>query len=162
VKDARLGHRRQGLPDFVAGIAVTSLGYAHPCRGSDQQQAAEPIRLNLFYSVPQVTRGAAGAGLLPGPCLLPEQRRGGAERASSWRQGGNEKKDGAYGSSPLGGFHGRTLAAVNASGTARCEPFAAAPGFINALQRHPAIKDNHAEDLRCAGADQGGAAPTSR
>jgi len=49
------------------------------------------------------------------------------------RQWGHEKKDGADEIiSAQSGFHGRTLAAINASGTPRYkEPFGLLPGFVN-------------------------------
>jgi acetylornithine/N-succinyldiaminopimelate aminotransferase len=135
--------------DFVAGIAVTSLGHAHPVLVEAlQKQAAELIHIsNLFYSVPQVQLAEL---LVQVSCLDRVYfQNSGAEALEACiklaRKRGHEKKDGAYEIiSALGSFHGRTLAAVNASGTARYkEPFGPQlPGFINVpFNDIQAIKD---------------------
>jgi acetylornithine/N-succinyldiaminopimelate aminotransferase len=135
--------------DFVAGIAVTSLGHAHPVLvEAIQKQAAELIHIsNLFYSVPQVQLAEL---LVQVSCLDRVYfQNSGAEALEACiklaRKWGHEKKDGAYEIiSALGGFHGRTLAAVNASGTARYKgPFGPQlPGFINVpFNDIQAIKD---------------------
>lgn len=135
--------------DFVAGIAVTSLGHANPVLvEAIQKQAAELIHIsNLFYSVPQVQLAEL---LVQVSCLDRVYfQNSGAEALEACiklaRKWGHEKKDGAYEIiSALGGFHGRTLAAVNASGTARYkEPFGPQlPGFINVpFNDLQAIKD---------------------
>src|SRR5918998_1839568 len=124
--------------DFVAGIAVVSLGHAHPVLvEAIKRQAQQLIQVsNLFYSVPQVEL----AELLVNVSCLDRVyfQNSGAEAMEACiklaRKWGHEKKDGAYEIiSAIGGFHGRTIAAVNASGTPRYkEPFGPAlPGFIN-------------------------------
>src|SRR5215213_3060734 len=124
--------------DFVAGIAVVSLGHSHPVLvDAIKQQAEELIHIsNLFYTVPQLQL----AELLVRVSSLDRVyfQNSGSEALEACiklaRKWGHEKKDGAYEIiSAIGGFHGRTLAAVNASGTPRYkEPFGPQlPGFIN-------------------------------
>jgi acetylornithine/N-succinyldiaminopimelate aminotransferase len=123
--------------DFVAGIAVVSLGHSHPALvEAIRRQAGELIHIsNLFYSVPQVQLAEL---LVQVSCLDRVYfQNSGAEALEACiklaRKWGTEKKDGAQEIiSAQGGFHGRTLAAVNASGTPRYkEPFGVLPGFIN-------------------------------
>jgi predicted acetylornithine/succinylornithine family transaminase len=135
--------------DFVAGIAVTSLGHAHPVLvEAIQKQAAELIHVsNLFYSVPQLQLAEL---LVQVSCLDRVYfQNSGAEALEACiklaRRWGHDKKDGAYEIiSAIGGFHGRTLAAITASGTPRYkEPFGPPlPGFINVpFNDVQAIKD---------------------
>ena len=135
--------------DFVAGIAVVSLGHSHPVLvDAIKQQAEELIHIsNLFYTVPQLQL----AELLVRVSSLDRVyfQNSGSEALEACiklaRKWGHEKKDGAYEIiSAIGGFHGRTLAAVNASGTPRYkEPFGPQlPGFINVpFNDVQAIKD---------------------
>lgn len=135
--------------DFVAGIAVVSLGHCHPVLvEAIQKQAATLIHVsNLFYSVPQVEL----ADLLVRISCLDRVyfQNSGAEAVEACiklaRKWGHEKKDGAFEIiSADNGFHGRTLAAVTASGTPRYkEPFGPPlPGFINVpFNNVQAIKD---------------------
>jgi predicted acetylornithine/succinylornithine family transaminase len=134
--------------DFVAGIAVVSLGHAHPVLvEAIKRQAEQLIHIsNLFYSVPQVQLAEL---LVQVSCLDRVYfQNSGAEALEACiklaRKWGHEKKDGAFEIvSAQGGFHGRTLAAVNASGTPRYkEPFGLLPGFINVpFNDVQAIKD---------------------
>ncbi len=135
--------------DFVAGIAVVSLGHSHPVLvEAIKQQAEQLIHIsNLFYSVPQVQLAEL---LVQVSCMDRVYfQNSGAEALEACiklaRKWGHEKKDGAYEIiSAVGGFHGRTIAAVNASGTARYkEPFGPQlPGFINVpFNDIQAIKD---------------------
>jgi acetylornithine/N-succinyldiaminopimelate aminotransferase len=135
--------------DFVAGIAVVSLGHSHPVLvDAIKRQAEQLIHIsNLFYSVPQVQLAEL---LVQVSCLDRVYfQNSGAEALEACiklaRKWGHEKKDGAYEIiSATGGFHGRTIAAVNASGTPRYkEPFGPQlPGFINVpFNDIQAIKD---------------------
>jgi predicted acetylornithine/succinylornithine family transaminase len=124
--------------DFVAGIAVVSLGHSHPVLvEAIKQQAEQLIHIsNLFYSVPQVELAEL---LVQVSCLDRVYfQNSGAEALEACiklaRKWGQEKKDGAYEIiSAAGGFHGRTIAAVNASGTPRYKEFFGPQleGFIN-------------------------------
>jgi len=123
--------------DFVAGIAVVSLGHAHPVLvEAIAKQAEQLIHVsNLFYSVPQVQLAEL---LVQVSCLDRVYfQNSGAEALEACiklaRKWGHEKKDGADEIiSAQSGFHGRTLAAINASGTPRYkEPFGLLPGFVN-------------------------------
>ena len=123
--------------DFVAGIAVVSLGHSHPVLvEAIQRQAEQLIHVsNLFYSVPQVQLAEL---LVQVSCLDRVYfQNSGAEALEACiklaRKWGHEKKDGADEIiSAVGAFHGRTLAAINASGTPRYkEPFGLLPGFVN-------------------------------
>jgi acetylornithine/N-succinyldiaminopimelate aminotransferase len=135
--------------DFVAGIAVVSLGHSHPVLvEAIKRQAEQLIHIsNLFYSVPQVQLAEL---LVQVSCMDRVYfQNSGAEALEASiklaRKWGHEKKDGAYEIiSAANGFHGRTLAAVNASGTPRYkEPFGPQlPGFINVpFNDIQAIKD---------------------
>jgi predicted acetylornithine/succinylornithine family transaminase len=134
--------------DFVAGIAVVSLGHAHPVLvEAITRQAEQLIHVsNLFYSVPQVQLAEL---LVQVSCLDRVYfQNSGAEALEACiklaRKWGAEKKAGAFEIiSAESGFHGRTLAAVNASGTPRYkEPFGLLPGFINVpFNDVQAIKD---------------------
>lgn len=124
--------------DFVAGIAVVSLGHAHPVLvDAIAKQAATLIQVsNLFYSEPQVQLAEL---LVQVSCMDRVYfQNSGAEALEACiklaRKWGVEKKDGAYEIiSADNSFHGRTLAAINASGTPRYkQPFGPMlEGFIN-------------------------------
>ena len=134
--------------DFVAGIAVVSLGHSHPVLvEAIRRQAEQLIHVsNLFYSVPQVQLAEL---LVQVSCLDRVYfQNSGAEALEACiklaRKWGHEKKDGADEIiSVVGAFHGRTLAAINASGTPRYkEPFGLLPGFVNVpFDDVQAIKD---------------------
>ena len=135
--------------DFVAGIAVVSLGHSHPVLvEAIKRQAEQLIHVsNLFYTVPQVELAEL---LVQVSCLDRVYfQNSGAEALEACiklaRKWGHEKKDGAYEIiSAVSGFHGRTLAAVTASGTPRYkEPFGPPlPGFVNVpFDDVQAIKD---------------------
>ena len=134
--------------DFVAGIAVVSLGHSHPVLVEAIKRQAETLIhiSNLFYSVPQVELAEL---LVQVSCLDRVYfQNSGAEALEACiklaRKWGHEKKDGADEIiSAVGAFHGRTLAAINASGTPRYkEPFGLLPGFVNVpFNDIQAIKD---------------------
>ncbi len=135
--------------DFVAGIAVVSLGHSHPALvEAIKRQADELIHVsNLFYTVPQLQL----AELLVRHSALDrvyfcnsgaEAIEGAIKLARKW---GRDNRDGAYEIiSTNNSFHGRTLAAVTATGTERYKaPFGPlTPGFINVpFDDIQAIKD---------------------
>lgn len=122
--------------DFVGGLAVTSLGHAHPVlTKAVAQQASTLIHMsNLFYTTPMIELAK----------LLVEHS--GLDRAFFCNSGteaveaavklarrwGHDRRKGAYELiATEGGFHGRTMGALAATGTARYrEPFEPlSPGF---------------------------------
>ncbi len=124
--------------DFVAGIAVVSIGHSHPALVEAIRRQAETLIhvSNIFYTVPQLELAQL---LVEHSCLDrvyfcnsgAEANEGAIKLARKW---GKEQKDGAYEIiSTLNSFHGRTLAAVTATGTERYKaPYAPLmPGFIN-------------------------------
>jgi predicted acetylornithine/succinylornithine family transaminase len=131
--------------DFLSGLAVTSLGHAHPVvTEALSRQAATLLHVSNFFANPVATQAAQELDALVG--VAAGQRgqvffcNSGAEAnecalklARKW--GGH----GRYGVvSTYGSFHGRTLAALAATGQpAKHEPFAPMPdGF-----RHVAWND---------------------
>ena len=123
--------------DFVAGIAVVSLGHADPQLADViAKQARTLITVsNIFYTEPQIEL----AELLVQHSALDRVFfvNSGAEANESAiklaRKWGNLHKDGAYEIiSANNSFHGRTIGAVSATGTARYrEPFGPQlPGFV--------------------------------
>ncbi len=124
--------------DFVAGIAVVSLGHSHPVVAEAvAKQAKTLIQVsNLFYSVPQVQLAEL---LVKNSCLQKvffcnsglEANEGAIKLA---RRYGAKYLNGAYEViSVAGSFHGRSLAMVAASGQAKHqEPYKPLPiGFVN-------------------------------
>jgi acetylornithine/N-succinyldiaminopimelate aminotransferase len=138
--------------DFLSGIAVTSLGHAHPvvadaiCR-----QASTLLHVSNFFTNPQATAAAVKVNeLLEGATGHGGQlffTNSGAESnecaiklARKWGGRGRHTVVSAFGS-----FHGRTLASLAATGQpAKHEPFAPMPeGF-----KHVAWGD--VDELRAA------------
>jgi acetylornithine/N-succinyldiaminopimelate aminotransferase len=124
--------------DFVAGIAVTSLGHCHPVLVSAlKKQAATLIQTsNLFYSIPQLQLAEL---LVNNSCLdyafISNSGTEAVEGAIKLaRRYGKVKLDGAYEIiTTMNSFHGRTLAATAATGQNKMqEPYTPLPtGFIN-------------------------------
>ena len=123
--------------DFVAGIAVTSLGHSD---ADFAEVIAEQARTlvhvsNIFYSVPQIEL----AELLIGNSCFDrvffansgaEANEAAIKLARKW---GQQHKDGGFEIiSTNDSFHGRTLTTVSATGTPRYrEPFGPpVPGFV--------------------------------
>ncbi len=137
--------------DFLCGIAVTSLGHAHPAVASAVCEAASTLlhTSNLFWTLPQQEVATTLDGLLGGggsvffansgaeanECAIKLARRCGGR--------GRHTVVSAYGS-----FHGRTLATLHATGQpAKHEPFQPLPeGF-----RHVAWDDVAALDAAVDG-----------
>ncbi|MDO9445463.1 MAG: aspartate aminotransferase family protein, partial [Dehalococcoidia bacterium] len=123
--------------DFVAGIAVDTLGHGHPGLADTIAHQARTLMhvSNLFYSEPQV----ALAEILVDHSALDqvffcnsgaEANEGAIKLARKW---GIQHRNGAYEIiSTNNSFHGRTLATVAATGTPRYrEPFGPQlPGFV--------------------------------
>jgi acetylornithine/N-succinyldiaminopimelate aminotransferase len=143
--------------DFVAGIAVVSLGHCHPVLvDAIKRQADELIHVsNIYYTVPQLQLAEL---LVQHSCLDrvyfcnsgAEANEGAIKLARKW---GRENRDGAYEIiSTTNSFHGRTLAAVTATGTEKYKaPYAPLmPGFLNVTFNDiQAIKDA-TTSLTCA------------
>jgi predicted acetylornithine/succinylornithine family transaminase len=124
--------------DFFGGPATNSLGHCHPVMiKAIEEQARTLIHVsNAVYSVPQLEL----AELLIGHSCFDRiyYPNSGAEANEAAiklvRKWGREHKDGAYEIiSANDSFHGRTLAAVTATGTARYhDPFGPLPpGFVH-------------------------------
>ncbi len=126
--------------DFVAGIAVNSLGHCHPqvVKAVTRQVKMLIHTSNLFYTVPQLQLGEllvnnssmekvffcnSGAEAVEGAVKLA-------------RRYGHIKLGGAYEViTAMGSFHGRTLAMVAATGQPKFQkPYEPLPsGFVNVI-----------------------------
>lgn len=124
--------------DFLGGIAVNILGHCHPAVvAAVQAQVATLIHTsNLFYTGPQL--GVAKFLCEHSPFEKVFFSNSGAEANEGAfklaRKYGQVHLNGAYKIiSALGSFHGRTLAAVAATGQAKYQkPFLPMPeGFLN-------------------------------
>jgi predicted acetylornithine/succinylornithine family transaminase len=126
--------------DFFGGPAVHSLGHCHPILvQAIEEQARTLIHVsNSVYSVPQLKLAQL---LIDNSCFDrvyfqnsgTEANEAAIKLARKW---GRERKHGAYEIiSAIDSFHGRTLAAVSATGTSRySEPFVPLPpGFTKVV-----------------------------
>jgi predicted acetylornithine/succinylornithine family transaminase len=124
--------------DFFGGPAVHSLGHCHPVLvKAIEEQARTLIHVsNAVYSVPQLQLAQL---LIDNSCFDrvyfqnsgTEANEAAIKLARKW---GRERKNGAYEIiAATDGFHGRTLAAITATGTPRYSaPFAPLPpGFTH-------------------------------
>ena len=124
--------------DFFSGIAANSLGHCHPVVVKAlEEQARTLIHVsNVFYTVPQLQIAEL---LIENSCFDrvyfqnsgTESTEAAIKLARKW---GKEKKNGAFEIITADdSFHGRTLAAVTATGTARySDPFGPLPpGFVH-------------------------------
>ncbi|NDC11922.1 MAG: acetylornithine/succinylornithine family transaminase [Actinobacteria bacterium] len=122
--------------DFLSGISVTSLGHSHPVvADAIAEQAHTLLHVSNFFANPVATRAA----------VLVDELLGGGGQVFFCNSGAeaNEagfklaRKFGGRGRhkvvSMLGSFHGRTLAALAATGQpAKHEPFQPMPeGFVH-------------------------------
>ena len=124
--------------DFVAGIAANSLGHCHPAVVDTIHRQAETLIhvSNYFYTEPQVELAellveASGLKRIFFNNSGAEANEGCIKLARKW---GQTRRDGSYEIiAAENGFHGRTLAAVTATGTPRYSaPFAPLPpGFVH-------------------------------
>ncbi len=124
--------------DFFGGPATTSLGHCHPVLvKAIEEQARTLIHVsNAVYSVPQLKLAQL---LIDNSCFdrvyFPNSGAEANEAAFKLvRKWGKEQKDGAFEIIAADdSFHGRTLAAVTATGTPRySQPFGPLPpGFLH-------------------------------
>jgi acetylornithine/N-succinyldiaminopimelate aminotransferase len=128
--------------DFLSGLAVTSLGHAHPAVADALCEQARTLLhvSNLYATVPQQEVAATLDRLVasgPGRVFFcnsgAEANEAAIKLARKWGGRGRHVVVSAYGS-----FHGRTLATLHATGQpAKHEPFQPLPeGF-----RHVAWQD---------------------
>jgi acetylornithine aminotransferase/acetylornithine/N-succinyldiaminopimelate aminotransferase len=124
--------------DFVGGLAVNVLGHAHPVVAKALAEQSQTLihTSNLFYTTPMVKLAKL---LVEHSCLDrvffcnsgTEAIEAAIKLARRW---GHDTKGGAYEIiATQDGFHGRTMGAVAATGTARYrEPFEPMPaGFTH-------------------------------
>lgn len=122
--------------DFLSGISVTSLGHSHP-RIADAiaEQAHTLLHVSNFFANPVATRAAVlvdellgGGGQVFFCNSGAEANEAGIKLARKFGGRGRHKVV-----SMLGSFHGRTLAALAATGQpAKHEPFQPMPeGFVH-------------------------------
>lgn len=127
--------------DFLSGISVTSLGHAHPVvAAAIAEQASTLLHVSNFFANPVATRAAIEVDALLGGGGQVFFCNSGAEANEAAiklarRHGGRGRHVVV---SALGSFHGRTLAALAATGQpAKHEPYQPMPeGF-----RHVAYGD---------------------
>jgi acetylornithine/N-succinyldiaminopimelate aminotransferase len=124
--------------DFLSGIAVTSLGHANPAVGAAiSAQAAELLHVSNFFANPQATAAAVAVDGLLADATGSRGRvffaNSGAEAIEcaiklARKHGGRGRHNVV---SAFGSFHGRTLAALAATGQpSKHEPFQPMPeGF---------------------------------
>lgn len=124
--------------DFVGGLAVTALGHAHPAvTQAVAEQAARLVHVsNLYYTTPMIELAQLLAEHSPLDRVF--FCNSGAEAVEAAiklaRRYGHDERGGAHGVIAMeDGFHGRSLGALAATGTARYrEPFAPMPpGFTH-------------------------------
>ena len=120
--------------DFLSGIAVTSLGHAHPAvADAIAEQARTLLHVSNFFANPVATKAAVEVDRLVGGGGQVFFCNSGAEANEAAIK--LARKFGGRGRhvvvSALGSFHGRTLAALAATGQpAKHEPFQPMPdGF---------------------------------
>ncbi len=140
--------------DFLAGIAVCSLGHCHPAvTEAVRRQAGELMHVsNLFYTLPQVEL----AELLTANSFADRvfMANSGAEaNEAALKLARIHSGEGRYEVISLAGsFHGRTLATVAATGQPRFhEGFEPLPaGFVHADFGDPAEVERLVSDRTCA------------
>lgn len=157
--------------DFLSGIAVTSLGHAHPAiADAIAEQARTLLHVSNFFANPVATRAAVEVDRLLGGGGQVFFCNSGAEANEAAIK--LARKFGGRGRhvvvSALGSFHGRTLAALAATGQpAKHEPFQPMPegfrhvpfGDFDALAA--SIDDTVAAVLLEAVQGEGGVIPAS-
>ncbi len=142
--------------DFLSGLAVTSLGHAHPAVADALcQQAGTLLHVsNLYGTVPQREVAATLDRLVdagPGRVFFcnsgAEANEAAIKLARKWGGRGRHVVVSAYGS-----FHGRTLATLHATGQpAKHEAFQPLPeGFRHVAWRDPEELDKAIDDTVAA------------
>ncbi len=124
--------------DFVAGVAVNTLGHAHPVVANAIAEQARTLihTSNLFYTRPMIELARL---LVEHSCLDraffcnsgTEAVEGAIKLARRW---GHDTRNGAYEIiTTVDGFHGRSMGSLAATGNARYqEPFGPLlPGFVH-------------------------------
>lgn len=162
--------------DFLAGIAVVSLGHANPViAAAIRKQSDTLLHVSAFFANPTATRAASAINTLLSDVTGLEGQvfmcNSGAEANEAAlklaRKFGGRGRHGVV--SALGSFHGRTLATLAATGQpAKHEPFAPMPegfrhvpfGDIDALRL--AIDDSISAILLESVQGEGGVLPASR
>lgn len=162
--------------DFLAGIAVVSLGHSHPAvTATLSEQSQTLLHVSNFFANPAATRAATAINTL----LFEATRCEGQTFLCNSGAEANEaalklaRKFGGRGRhrvvSALGSFHGRTLATLAATGQpAKHEPFAPMPeGFRHVPYGDPdalaaAIDDSVAAVLIETIQGEGGVIPADR
>ena len=124
--------------DFFQGIAANSLGHCHPVVVKAlEEQARTLIQVsNVYYTIPQLQLAEL---LIDNSCFdrIYFQNSGTESTEAAIklvRKWGKERKNGAFEIiSATDSFHGRTLAAITATGTPRySDPFGPLPpGFLH-------------------------------
>lgn len=162
--------------DFLAGIAVVSLGHANPVVATAiREQSATLLHVSAFFANPTATRAATAINTLmrdvtgnDGQVFMCNSGAEANEAALKLaRKFGGRGRHGVV--SALGSFHGRTLATLAATGQpAKHEPFAPMPdgfrhvpfGDFDALS--DAIDPSIAAVLLESVQGEGGVVPASR
>ena len=120
--------------DFVAGIAVMSVGHSHPkvVEAVREQSGTLTHVSNLYYTEPQIALAERLHGLLGWGRVFfgnsgAEANECAMKLARRWqRENGRPGRTGVV--AALGSFHGRTVATLAATGQpAKHEPFAPMP-----------------------------------
>ncbi|MEM1244987.1 MAG: acetylornithine transaminase [Acidobacteriota bacterium] len=129
--------------DFLSGLATSSLGHGHPrLVQALQEQAARYIHVSNLYEIPEQSRAAellvAASKRHGGPGLDrvffcnsgAEANEAAIKLARKW--GGAQDKSAIV--STVGGFHGRTMGALAATGTPQYqEAFKPLPGGFRSV-----------------------------
>ena len=142
--------------DFLSGLAVTSLGHAHPAVADALCQQARTLLhvSNLYGTVPQQEVAAtldrlvdAGSGRVFFCNSGAEANEAAIKLARKWGGRGRHVVVSAYGS-----FHGRTLATLHATGQpAKHEAFQPLPeGFRHVAWRDPEELEKAIDDTVAA------------
>jgi acetylornithine/N-succinyldiaminopimelate aminotransferase len=145
--------------DFLSGLAVTSLGHAHPAvTEAVATQARTLVHVsNLFYTEPQIALAEQLVGILGWPDGHSFFCNSGAEANEAAlklarRHGRSQHDDKVRVVALDGGFHGRTLASLLATGNpAKHEPFQPLGDWVTHVPYDdPAALDAAVDDDVCA------------
>ena len=143
--------------DFGAGIAVTSIGHAHPrvVRVMERQTATLVHTSNLYYTRPQAELAARLVRLVGRPGKIFFCNSGAEANEALYKLARKFGNEGA--SSPrigivtmLGSFHGRTLAGISATGQDKVKK-----GFEPMVQGFRHVPFNDGKALAAAVAEPG-------
>jgi acetylornithine/N-succinyldiaminopimelate aminotransferase len=145
--------------DFLCGLSVTGLGHAHPAvtEAVAQQMARLTHVSNLFYTEPQVHLAERLKALLGWPdakaflCNSGAEANEGAIKLA--RRHGKRQDPAKHRVVALeGSFHGRTLAALLATGNpAKHEPFEPLGSWVTHVAHdEPAALDAAVDERTCA------------